>query len=112
MKKLLMLVVLTASFAMITGCASTGDYETHLRPPEAMNPIFMRYKQLPEPKIFVVAVDPTGQWAFGYDHSAASLEEAARNAAIKCDTARKKHQVFSPARLFAVNNDIVYYQEK
>lgn len=109
MKKTFALIALSATLLFITGCASTGDFETRLRPPESINPVFMRYKQLPEPKVFVVAVDPTGQWAFGYDHSASSLEEAAKMAAIKCDSARKKYQVFATAKLFAINNDVVYY---
>jgi hypothetical protein len=74
-----------------------------------MNPIFLRYKELPGNKVFVVAVDPTGQWAFGYDHGRETLQEAAENAAIKCDKAREKHQVFNKVKLFAVNNEIVYY---
>jgi hypothetical protein len=111
MKKIFALLALSVAFVLITGCASTGDYETRLRPPQSINPIFMRYKQLPEPKVFVVAVDPTGQWAFGYDHGASSLEEAARMAAIKCDAAREKHQVFATAKLFAINDDVVYYDQ-
>jgi hypothetical protein len=77
-----------------------------------MNPVFLRYKELPGQKVMTVAVDPTGQWAFGYDHSRATLEEAAQTAAVKCDAAREKHKVFTRAKLFAVNDEIVYYNQK
>jgi hypothetical protein len=113
MKSLIKLVLIFVLLSTIYGCATSGgNYETRLPPPEAMNPVFMRYKQLPGQKVFVVAVDPNTQWAFGYDHSRETLEEAAQNAAIKCDNAREKHKVFSKARLFAVNDEIVYYNEK
>lgn len=111
MKTFVKIAVFAALLATAFGCAS-GDYETRLRPPDEINPVFMRYKELPGQKVFVVAVDPTGQWAFGYDHGRDTLEEAARNAAVKCDKAREKHKVFSKAKLFAVNNEVVYYDNQ
>jgi len=113
MKSLIKIVLLSALLSTVYGCASSGDkFESRIAPPEAMSPIFLRYKELPGQKVFVVAVDPTGQWAFGYDNNRATLEEAAQNAAIKCDKARLKHQVFTKAKLFAVNDEIVYYNQK
>lgn len=111
MKSSIKIILLSVLLAVVCGCAS-GKYETRIAPPDSMNPVFMRYKELPGQKVFVVAVDPTGQWAFGYDHSRATLEEAALNAAAKCDAAREKHQVFSKARLFAVNDEVVYYNQQ
>ncbi len=111
MKTFIKFVLLSALLATVYGCAS-GTYETRLTPPEAMNPVFLRYKELPGQKVFVVAVDPTGEWAFGYDHSRATLAEAAENAAMKCDKARKKHKVFAKAKLFAINDEVVYYDQK
>ena len=108
MKSFVKFALLSAMLAALYGCAS-GTYDTRLAPPDAMNPVFMRYKELPEQKVFVVAVDPTGQWAFGYDHGRETLAEAAENAAVKCDKAREKHKVFTKAKLFAINNEIVYY---
>ncbi|MDD3277109.1 MAG: hypothetical protein PHP93_08685 [Kiritimatiellales bacterium] len=111
MKNFIKVAVLSALLATVFGCAS-GTYETRLDPPDAFNPIFMQYKDLPGQKIMVIAVDLTGQWAFGYDGGRATLEEAAENAAIKCDKARDKHQVFTTAKLFAVNDEIVYYKNQ
>ena len=111
MKALIKISILSVLLSTVCGCAS-GTYETRCRPPDALNPVFLRYKELPGQKVFVVAVDPSGQWAFGYDHSRTNLQEAAQNAAVKCDKARKKHQVFAKAKLFAINNEVVYYEQK
>ena len=111
MKAFIKVVVLSALFTAIFGCATSETYETRLAPPDAFNPIFLRYKELPEQKIMVLAVDPTGEWAFGYDGGRATLKEATENATLKCDKARQKFEVLSKAKLFAVNDEIVYYNE-
>jgi hypothetical protein len=111
MKALIKISILSVLLSTVCGCVG-GSYEIRLPPPEALNPVFLRYKELPGQKVFVVAVDQTGQWAFGYDHSRTNLQEAAQNAAVKCDKARKKHQVFAKAKLFAINNEVVYYDRK
>ena len=103
----LLVVVLISLF----GCAGSGTFETHLSPPEDFNPIFLEYKKLGGEKVMVVAIDPGGHWAFGYDHNRANLREAAESAAVKCDEARKKHEVYTKAKIFAVNNDIIYYDQ-
>ena len=96
----------------VFGCATSSDrFEARLTPPDGFNPIVMRYKQLPGEKVIVVAVDPGGRWAFGYDHGQGSLQEAAKNAAMKCDKARAKHKVFTKAKIFAINDEVVYYNE-
>lgn len=111
MKALLKIAILSVLLSAVYGCVG-GTYEARRPPPDALNPVFLRYKELSGQKVFVIAVDPTGQWAFGYDHNRTNLQEAAQNAAVKCDKARKKHQVFAKAKLFAINNDIVYYDQK
>ena len=111
MKMLIRLLLLSALFFAVCGCATPdGDkVDIRVRPPDAFNPIFMRYKELPGQKIMVISIDTEGQWAFGYDHGRDTLEEAAETAAIKCDKARKKFMVRTEAKLFAVNDEIVYY---
>ena len=113
MKSLVKIILLSILLSSVYGCASSGKkFETRLAPPEAFNPTFLKYKELPGQKVMVVAVDPTGQWAFGYDYNRATLEEAAQNAAVKCDKARDKHEVFTTGKLFAVNDEVVYYKQK
>lgn len=111
MKALIKLVILSILLSTVYGCAS-GTYESRLAPPDAFNPMFLKYQKLPGQKVMVLAVDPTGQWAFGYDQGRGTLEEAAKNAAVKCDKEREKHLVFNKARLFAVNDEIVYYNQQ
>jgi len=111
MKTLIKIVLLSVLLSSVYGCASSGQkFETRLEPPKAFSPIFLRYKEMPGQKVMVVAVDPTGQWAFGYEHSRATLEEAAETAAVKCDLARAENHVFTEAKLFAVNDEVVYYK--
>lgn len=112
MKPLVTFTLLATMAALISGCAGIEDYEARLRPPDALNPVFMRYKELAGQKVFVVAVDPTGNWAFGYDHGRDTLKEAAHNAAVKCDKAREKYEVFNKAKRFAINDEVVYYDNQ
>ncbi|MBL7016037.1 MAG: hypothetical protein ISR84_00610 [Kiritimatiellales bacterium] len=112
MKLFIKFALLAVLLSSVFGCATSGEkFEARLTPPDAFNPIFLRYKEMPGEKIIVVAVDPGGRWAFGYAHSKDTLQEAAKDAAIKCDKARKKHKVFTKAKIFAVNDDVIYYKE-
>jgi len=118
MKPFIKLLLLSAVLATLFGCASE-PYETRYAPPDAFNPVFLRYKEMLGQKVMVVAIDPAPlgidrepNWAFGYDDSRATLEEAAENAAIKCDKARKKHKVFAKGKIFAINDEIVYYRKQ
>ncbi|QHI69269.1 hypothetical protein [Tichowtungia aerotolerans] len=113
MKLFVKFAVLAVILSTIFGCAtSDGEkFEVRLRPPEEFNPYFLKYKELPGQKVLVVAVDPGGRWACAYDHDRGTLREAAENAAIKCDKARKKHNVFTKAKIFAINDEVVYYND-
>jgi len=112
MKLLIKTVLLVTLLATLFGCASSGDkFEARLAPPDEFNLKFQQYKQLPGEKAMVIAVDPGGRWAFGFDHSQSDVQEAAKNAATKCDTAREKFGVFTKGKLFAVNDEVVYYDE-
>lgn len=109
MKKLIRFALLSALLSIVYGCAS--DYNTFVGPSDEINKAFMEYKALPGQKVFVVAFDPNGPWAYGYADSCATIEEAAKAAAIACDKHRKENQVLNKAKVFAINNDIVYYKK-
>ena len=112
MKLFIKSAVLLSLLFTVFGCASSGDkFETRLAPPDEFNLKFQQYKEMPGEKIMVVAVDPNGRWAFGYDHSQNDLKEAAKNAAAKCDQAREEFDVSSKGKLFAINDQVVYYDE-
>lgn len=112
MKLIAKLTLLAILISTAFGCATSGtQYETRLRPPKDFDKTYMRYLEEKGNKVLVIAVDPDGTWAYAYDKNRATLKEAAENAAIRCDIARKhqKHQVHNKAKLFAVNDEIVYY---
>lgn len=109
MKSLVKIVLLAALLASVYGCASSTKKVTHLRPPDSFNPYYMGYTKLPGQKVCVVAVDPDGKWAYGYDSGRATLEEAAAKAAKDCDAARERYRVFAKPKLFSINDKIVYY---
>lgn len=110
MKTFIKFALLSALLMTGYGCASgKGTYETRLNPPDEFNLVFQKYKELPGQKVMVVAVDPTGEWAFGFDDGRATLKEAAIAAAAKCDKSRFDFRVYTKAKLFAVNNKVVYH---
>jgi hypothetical protein len=118
MKTFIKLALLSAVLVALCGCTSE-PYETRYAPPDAFSPVFLRYKKLPGQKVMVVAIDPKPlgvkrdpYWAFGYDDSCATLEEAAKNAAIKCDKERKKHKVYAKSKIFAINDEVVYFNNQ
>ncbi len=109
MKLFVKFALLAALLSTVFGCTTPGEtFEVLLAPPDSFNAVFMRYKETPGQKVIVVAVDPGGRWAYGYDHTRSTLEEAARRAAIKCDKAREKHNVFTKAKIFAINDTVIY----
>ena len=112
MKLFAKFALLAVLLSTVFGCATSGErFEARLTPPDAFNPVFLRYKEHGGEKIMVVAVDPGRRWAFGYAHSKDTLQEAAEAAAVKCDKARKKHKVFTKAKIFAINDEVVYYND-
>lgn len=111
MRMLTKLFLLVALFLVVFGCA-TDELNKRLPPPDAFNLNFLKYQALQGEKVMVVAIDLGGNWAFGYDYNRNSLQEAAESAAIRCDKQREKHQVFTKGKLFAVNDEIVYYDNQ
>ena len=101
MKTLLRFTMLFILLSLICGCAAPGGrpLESRTPPPDSMTRVFLRYKELPGEKVFVVAVDRDGRWAYGYDYNRASAEEAALSASSKCDAMRKKRNIFTRAKM-------------
>ena len=110
MKKAFSLLILFTAIGILSGCASMGPSNARIAPPEEFNVEFLKYQNAPGEKVLVLAVDVDGNWAYGFDHSESSLEEAAKNAARNCDAARTENKVITTGKLFAVNNDVVYYK--
>ncbi|MFA5689331.1 MAG: hypothetical protein WC959_09335 [Kiritimatiellales bacterium] len=108
MKLLIKVGLSVAALLLVYGCASKNAV-CRLMPPEEMNGPFLRYKDLPGEKVFVCAVDPSGAWTFAYDYDRATTEEAAKTAAERCDVQREKIGVLNKGKLYAVNNEVVYF---
>lgn len=99
---------LIAICLIVTACAGQKTQFTPL-PPEEMNMSFLRYKEAAGKKAYALAADPSGPWAFAYSFSKSSQAEADEEALRRCNTVRTKYDVLSKPRLFAQDNEVVYY---
>lgn len=96
--------------SMLFGCSTASkNIQSRWDPPDEFNAFFLKYKALPGEKMLVLAVDPNGGWASGFDYDCNTLQEAAENATARCNECRKKMHVFTKARVFAINNEVVYH---
>jgi hypothetical protein len=89
---------------VIAGCASTYVPEV----PASANQAVAEYMKLPDNKVFVIAIDPSGDFAYGYADEKATLKEAAEEATLLCDQSRAKYNVVASPVIYAVNNKVVY----
>jgi len=92
--------------ALVAGCASEGPIVPRL--PTHAQALYMDYQSKPDNKVFVVAVDPSGDFAVGYEYGKATKKEAYEAALAKCDANRKSYGVLSKAQVYAINNTVVY----
>jgi hypothetical protein len=92
--------------AMIAGCASNTVYVPKI-PPRAQAKLLDYFEQ-PESKVFVIAVDPSGDFAFGYDYGKPTLKQAAKVAVEKCDASREANGILAKPYIYAVNDKVVY----
>lgn len=90
---------------LISGCASKAYIPTI--PPEAKAHI-REYNEKEGNKVFILAVDPSGQFAFGYDYGKATVKEAAKLAVEQCDASREAFGVLSKPYVYAINGKVVY----
>ena len=91
---------------MVAGCASDIVYIPKI-PSHAQAKLLDYYEQ-PDNKVFIIAIDPGGNYAFGYDYGKSTLKEAARVAVERCDASRESHGITAKAYIYAINNKVVY----
>jgi len=94
--------------ALIAGCASDVVYVPRI-PPQAQAKL-LDYLDEPDNKVFVIAIDPGGDFAYGYDYGKPTLKQAAKVAVEKCDANRESHGVVAKSYIYAINNKVVYEQ--
>ncbi len=97
---------LSIAVAMVAGCASNSIYVPKV-PPRAQAKLLDYFEQ-PENKVFVLAVDPSGDFAFGYDYGKPTLKEAAKVAVEKCDASRDANAIIAKPYIYAINDKVVY----
>ena len=76
MKVLAKILCVSTVVALVAGCATDVVYVPKL-PPHAQAKL-LDYLEQPDNKVFVVAIDPGGDYAFGYDYGKPTLKEAAK----------------------------------
>ncbi|MCK4563749.1 MAG: hypothetical protein KAU94_03630 [Verrucomicrobia bacterium] len=91
---------------MFAGCASDVAYVPKI-PPHAQAKLLDYYAQS-DNKVFVIAVDPSGDYAFGYDYGKPTLKEAAKVAVDKCDASRESSGIIARPYIYAINDKVVY----
>ncbi len=106
MKFFIKFLCVSVVITMITGCASDVVYIPKI-PPRAQATLLDYYEQ-PDNKVFVIAIDPSGDFAFGYDYGKSTLKEAAKIAVEKCDANRDAHGIISKTYIYAINDKVVY----
>ena len=92
--------------AFIAGCASDFVYVPKI-PPQAEAKLLDYFNQ-PDNKVFVIAIDPSGEYAFGYDYGKSTLKEGAKTALEKCQANRKSRGIMAKPYIYAINNKVVY----
>lgn len=92
--------------AFLSGCASDSVYVPKI-PPQAQAKLLDYFEQ-PDNKVFIIAIDPGGDFAYGYDYGKATLKEAAKVAVEKCDASRESSGVVARPYIYALNDKVVY----
>lgn len=106
MKVLAKIFCVVTLVSVIAGCASDSIFIPKL-PPEAQAKLLDYYEQ-PDNKVFIIAIDPGGDFAYGYDYGKATLKEAAKVAVEKCDASRETIGVIARPYVYALNDKVVY----
>ncbi len=91
---------------LLAGCASNGVF--YPKVPTDAQAMLLDYYAQPDNKVFVLAVDPGGDFAYAYDHGRATLREAAQVAVESCDLQRKAQSISAKPYIYAINNKVVY----
>lgn len=108
MKGLMAFFSVATMVAFLSGCASDVVYVPKI-PPQAQAKLLDYFEQ-PDNKVFVIAIDPGGDFSYGYDYGKATLKEAAKVAVEKCDAQREAHGIIAKPYIYAINNKVVYEQ--
>jgi len=106
MKVFMKFLAVSIGLAVVAGCASSTVYVPKV--PSKVQAQLLNYFELSDNKVFVLAVDPNGDYAFGFDQGKSTLKEAAKVATEMCDANRRARGVFAKPYIYAINDKVVY----
>jgi len=106
MKVFVRIFAVVTVVTLIAGCASDSVYVPKI-PPHAQAKLLDYFEQ-PDNKVFVIAIDPGGDFAYGYDYGKPSLKAAAKVAVEKCDAQREAHGIIAKPYIYALNDRVVF----
>jgi len=106
MKGFVKFILVSVVASVVAGCATNQAYVPKV--PSTVQAKLNDYFAQPGNKAFVLAVDPGGDYAFGYDYGKATVKEALEVATVKCDASRETSNVLAKPYIYAINDDVVY----
>jgi len=95
-----------AVVSILAGCASSGVFVPKV-PVKAQMKI-LEYNERANNKVFILAVDPNGQFAYGSASGKSTLKEAAKVAVKMCDEGRVSKGITGKPYIYAINGKVVY----
>ncbi len=106
MKLLAKGICFAALAAMMAGCASNSVYVPKV--PAGVQQAILDYEAQPDNKVFILAVDPSGDYAYAYEYGKATLKEAAKIAVENIDAQRKANGVVARPYVYMLNDKVVW----
>ena len=106
MKVLTKVLCVGMMIAVVAGCASDVVYVPSL--PTHAQSLYLDYQSQQDNKVFVVAIDPNGDFAVGYDYGKATKNEAYQSALAQCKANCEKYGVLTEPLVYAINDEVVY----
>jgi hypothetical protein len=107
MKLLAKIFCSVALVSIIAGCASKSSVYVP-KVPDGVKQALLDYETQPDNKVFILAVDPGGDYAYAYEYGQATLKEAAKIAVEKVDVQRKEMGVVARPYVYALNDKVVW----
>ena len=106
MKGFAKFLVVSVAALVVAGCATQETYIPKV--PATVQAKLQDYFAQPGNKAFVLAVDPGGDFAFGYDYGKPTVKEALEVATVKCDGSRHDNNILAKPYIYAINDNVVY----
>lgn len=107
MKLLAKIFCSAALVSLIAGCASNDTAYIPKIPPEVQAKL-LDYEKQPDNKVFILAIDPGGNFAYAYEYGQPTLKTAAKIAVDKVDASRAANGIVARPYVYALNDKVVW----